>query len=178
VLQPACVYGDLSPRIAAFLGPRGRLDVSDVVPIQIETCRRKLEAFPSATVTVRSAVDRVGAQYDAVCCFFLLHEVPDHYKRRVVDAMLGAVRPGGKAVFVDYHRPHWAHPLKGITSLVFDLLEPFAKGLWAKEIRDFSSGGASGGASDGASDGTEFTWRQQSYFGGLFQKVVAERRAG
>ncbi len=30
VLQPACVYGDLSPRLAAFLGPQGRLDVSDV----------------------------------------------------------------------------------------------------------------------------------------------------
>ena len=165
VLQPACVYGDLSPRIAALLGPQGRLDVGDVVPIQVENCRRKLEAFATASVALRNAAEPVPARYDVACCFFLLHEMPEHYKHRVVDTMLGAVRPGGKAVFVDYHRPHWAHPLKGVTSLVFDLLEPFAKGLWARDIRDY------------ASDGTNFTWRKHAYFGGLFQKVVAQRRA-
>jgi len=68
-------------------------------------------------------------------------------------------------VFVDYHRPHWAHPLKLITSIVFDTLEPFAKGLWRNEIRDF------------ASDAGNFAWRKKTIFGGLFQKVVAERRA-
>jgi hypothetical protein len=52
VLQPACVYGDLSPDIAAYLGPQGRLDVSDVSPLQVENCRRKLRAFPNATVRV------------------------------------------------------------------------------------------------------------------------------
>ncbi len=76
-----------------------------------------------------------------------------------------AVRPNGKAVFVDDHRPHWAHSLKGVTSLVFDPQEPFAKGLWARDICDY------------ASDRTNFSWSQQSYSGGLFQKVVAQRRA-
>lgn len=166
VLQPACVYGDLSPRIASFLGPQGRLEVHDVVPLQVENCRRKLEAFANASVAVRDAAERVDTDYDAVCCFFLLHEMPDHYKRRVLDALLGAIRPGGKAVFIDYHRPHWAHPLKGVMSLVFDLLEPFAKGLWTEEISNY------------ASDRKAFTWRKHTYFGGLFQKVIAERRAG
>jgi hypothetical protein len=52
--------------------------------------------------------------------------LPYSYKRWVIDALLKAVRPGGKVVFVDYHKPHRAHPLKGLTSLIFDLLEPFA----------------------------------------------------
>jgi SAM-dependent methyltransferase len=117
-------------------------------------------------VAVRDAADPVGGLYDVVCCFFLLHEMPEHYKRRVVDTLLDAVRPGGKAVFVDYHRPHWLHPLKGVMSLVFDFLEPFAKDLWVTEIADY------------AARGGEFTWRKCTYFGGLYQRTVAERQLG
>jgi len=75
------------------------------------------------------------------------------------------VVPGGKVVFVDYHRPHWAHPLKPVMSLVFDTLEPFAKDLWDNEVSHY------GGESD------EFVWRKETYFGGLYQKVVAEKKA-
>ncbi|MDH3741959.1 MAG: methyltransferase, partial [Hyphomicrobiales bacterium] len=95
----------------------------------------------------------------------LLHEVPTDYKHKVIDALLGSVVHGGKAIFVDYHRPHFAHPLKPITSLVFDTLEPFAKDLWRNAIVDF------------ASTPGEFVWSKQTYFGGLFQKVTASRPA-
>ena len=92
-----------------------------------------------------------------------MHELPDDYKRGVATALLDSVRPGGKLVFIDYHKPHWAHPLKLITSLVFDTLEPYAKGLWREEIAAFAGNDA------------RFSWRKETYFGGLFQKVVATR---
>jgi ubiquinone/menaquinone biosynthesis C-methylase UbiE len=161
VLQPACVYGAFSPALARHLGPRGRLKVIDVAPIQVAACRRKLRGFPRATVRRADAASLGGELYDAVCCYFLLHELPEDYKRAVVDTLLTRVVPGGKVVFVDYHKPHWAHPLKGITSLVFDTLEPFAKDLWRHEIRSFA----------GAAQDT--VWSKETYFGGLFQKVVA-----
>jgi SAM-dependent methyltransferase len=164
VLQPACVYGDFSPRLAAHVGPRGQLSVADVAPLQVANCRRKLKRFPQARTCVRDAVD-LGGDYDAVCCFFLLHELPDAYKRRVVDALLGSVRPGGKVVFVDYHRPHGAHPLKPVMSLVFETLEPFAKALWSRSIRDF------------ATTPERFAWSTQTYFAGMYQKTVARCRA-
>ena len=164
VLQPACVYGDFSPVVAEFLGPQGRLDVTDVAPLQVENCRRKLGAFPQATARVRDAADLGGGSYDAVCCFFLLHELPESYKRKVVDALLDSVRPGGKVIFVDYHRPHWAHPLKPVMSLVFDLLEPFAKGLWAFEIPSYAAHPA------------RFDWSKRTCAGGLYQVSVARRR--
>jgi len=163
VLQPACVYGDFSARIAAHLGAGGRLRVGDVAPLQVENCRRKLAGHGNASVHLRDAAETEAAAYDAVCCFFLLHELPDRYRRRVVDALLGAVRPGGKVVFVDYHRPHPAHPMRAVMSAVFDALEPFAKDLWRAEIADF------------AADRDGFAWRKETYFGGLFQKTVAER---
>ena len=165
VYQPACVYGDFSVEVAKALGPKGHLDVADVVPLQLENCKRKLSASSNASVHLWNAADRRRGTYDVVCCFFLLHEMPDSYKHRAVDAFLQTVEPGGKVVFVDYHKPHWAHPLKWVMSLVFDALEPFAKALWVNEIASYGS------------RAEEFSWSKQTYFGGLYQKVVAERRS-
>ncbi len=161
VLQACCVYGDLSPKLARFLGASGRLEAIDVSPIQIEGCRKKLRDFPQASVRAADAAQPGGGPYDDVISFFLLHEMPDDYKRAVVNALLDSVVPGGKVIFIDYHKPHPLHPLKWITALVFALLEPFAKSLWHHEIADFAT----------APD--RFHWHQETYFGGLFQKTVA-----
>lgn len=163
VLQACCVYGDLSPNLVQFLGPAGRLDIIDVVPIQVENCRRKLGDNARVSVRRADAAAPGGGPYDAVVCFFLLHEVPESYKRVVVDSLLASLKPGGKVVFIDYHKPHPAHPLKWITALVFAMLEPFAKSLWRQRIAGF------------ASHAGRYLWRTETYFGGLFQKTVACR---
>jgi hypothetical protein len=36
---------------------------------------------------------------------------------------------GGKVVFIDYHGPRFAHPVKSVVSNAFDALEPFTKDL-------------------------------------------------
>jgi len=166
VLQPACVYGDFSVELARHIGPDGRLELVDVAPIQLEGASRKLAQFPQASVRLADASQLGECHFDAICCYFLLHELPEEYKRLIVDSLLAHVKPGGKVVFVDYHKPHWAHPLKLITSLVFDTLEPFAKGLWLREIKEF------------ATHAEAFSWRQETLFGGLFQKVVATKKTG
>jgi len=163
VLQPACVYGDFSPKLADHLGSDGQLVVGDVAPQQVANCRAKLSGRRTACVKVCDAAEHVPESYDAVCCFFLLHEMPDDHKQRVVDALLATVRPGGKVVFVDYHRPHALHPLRPLMSLVFDLLEPFAKALWRREISDF------------ATHAGDLAWTKETCFGGLYQKTVARR---
>lgn len=163
VLQPAAVYGTFSRDLAHRLGPQGRLDVTDIAPIQVSLTTRKLADVPQATVSRCDATVRERGPYDAVTCFFLLHEVPDPIKTKVVDAMLQAVRPGGKVIFVDYHRPHALHPMKPVMALVFRTLEPFAKALWNKEISEYAS-------NPGAC-----TWRKETCFGGLYQKVIAVR---
>ncbi len=163
VLLPAHVYGDFVTALARHVGRKGRLDVADVAPVQVAKCQEKLKDCPQAMVRRADAAEPGSPDYDRICCYFLLHEMPDGYKRAVVGALLGRVVPGGKVIFMDYHKPHPAHPLKGITSLVFHALEPFAKSLWRNEIADF--GGQAAG----------FTWLKETYFGGLFQKVVAHR---
>ena len=165
ILQSACVYGDFSPILARRVGPEGRLTVIDVAPIQVSNCQRKLHPYPQATARVADVADPLAEDVDGVCCFFLIHEVPEDYKSRIVDNLLSMVKPGGKVVFVDYHRPHAFHPLKGIMALVFRWLEPYARILWDREIMSYASRAA------------EFDWEKCTYFGGLYQKIVAVRRS-
>lgn len=163
VLFAAHVYGGVVPNLAARLGPGGHLEAIDIAPIQVECCRKKLAPYPWARVRRGDARNPGGGPYDGVCSYFLLHEVPDDWKRNVVDGLLEVVRPGGKAVFMDYHEPAPWHPLKPLMSLILDRLEPFAKGLWAHEIEAL------------AGECAHFEWRKETYFGHLYQKVVARR---
>ncbi len=165
VLQAACVYGDLSPHLARLVGGDGRLDVIDIVPLQVDNCRRKLEDFPHAAARLADAAAPGDGPYDAVLCFFLLHELPDEHRRAVVNGLLACVAPGGKVIFVDYHKPRLLHPLYPVTNLVFALLEPFAKRLWQCEISEF------------AHRPGDFRWRKRTYFGGFFQVVVVQRNS-
>lgn len=164
LLQAASVYGNLSASLAEVVGTEGWLEVIDIALLQVEHCQRKLMGFPHTRVRVADAARPGGGPYDAVCCFFLLHEVPDDHKHAVVNGLLRVVPPGGKVVFVDYHKPAALHPLRPIMEGVFRWLEPFARGLLDREIWEF------------ASERQSFSWRKETYFGGLYQKVVAERR--
>jgi SAM-dependent methyltransferase len=162
ILQAASVYGDLSSRLADRIGEQGFLDVIDIAPVQVAHLRRKLAGRENVRVRVADAAIPGRSGYDGACCFFLLHEVPDAQKRQIVNALLAAVRPGGKILFVDYHRPVRWHPLRPVMAAIFRWLEPFAAGLVSRSIEEF------------AERRQDFRWRKQTRFGGLYQLVVAE----
>lgn len=164
VLQAAAVYGKFSRKLAETIGADGELKVIDVAPIQVEHTTKKLEAYPQASVELADASTLTGQSYDSVVCYFLLHEIPDDYKTKVLDNLLRHVKPGGNLIIVDYHKPHWAHPIKPISSLVFDLLEPFAKTLWRKTIPEL------------ASSPEDYNWQHKTFFGGLYQRLVVTKK--
>jgi ubiquinone/menaquinone biosynthesis C-methylase UbiE len=165
VLMAAHVYGDFVNRLAERVGPQGELDVIDVAPIQVEHCQRKVGHLAHVNIRHADAAVPGGGPYDVVVCFFLLHEVPDGKKRAIVDALLRSVAPGGKVVFVDYHNPHRLQPIRYILQAVNFCLEPFARSLWRHAISVF------------ASDPGAWSWDKRTFFGGVYQKVVARRRA-
>jgi len=164
VLMATHVYGDFIKRLAEWVGPEGRLDVIDVAPIQVEHCQRKVGHLAHVNIRHADAAAPGGGPYDAVVCFFLLHEVPDGKKRAVVDALLRNVTPEGKVVFVDYHDPHRLHPIRYVLQAVNHCLEPFAWSLWRHPVSVF------------ASDADAWTWDKRTFFGGVYQKVVTRRR--
>jgi len=164
VWQVAHVYGDLVQRVARKVGLGGRFDLTDVTPVQVAHAERKLSAFGQARVVRADAAEYFGGEdYDLVVSFFLLHEVPDDMKRRIVDNMLRHVPSGGCALFVDYHRPRWWHPVGWLLRGINAWLEPFANSIWRHEISEF------------ASKAGDFRWSKKTIFGGVYQILTAER---
>jgi ubiquinone/menaquinone biosynthesis C-methylase UbiE len=165
-LQVACVYGDLTPRLSLRIGAVGSLDVIDVLPIQLRNLRRKLlPAAPVALYQRDSA--RLGfdtASYDRALVFFLLHEQPESVRRRTLAEVIRVVKPGGRIVLVDYHRPVRRHPLRPLVEKVLRRLEPYALDLWTNELAHYIPAAASFAG-----------LRKETYFGGLYQKVTLVR---
>jgi ubiquinone/menaquinone biosynthesis C-methylase UbiE len=164
IFQPAAVYGSFSRQLAGQIGREGRLEVRDIAPLQVALTRQKLKGLAQVHVACGNAVNPEQREFDAVACFFLLHEVPDDVKVQIVQAMLRLVRPGGRAIFVDYHRPHRWHPLKPVMQRVFAWLEPFALTMWSRQIEDLAGMNA-----------TAFRWSKRTRFLELYQTVIAER---
>jgi len=135
-LQIACVYGDLTPRLVARLTPDARLDVVDILPIQLQNLAAKLPNANAATLICgdSAALPCESARYDRALLFFLLHEQPEEVRRRTLAEALRVVRPGGQVIIVDYHRPHLLHPLYLPMVAILGALEPFALELWRHEI--------------------------------------------
>lgn len=165
VLQTAAVYGNFSPALANHIGSEGQLTVIDVAQIQVGITHKKLAKHLNTEVELSDASQhQVGQDTNVILSYFLLHEVPDNYKQKILDNLLSQLPLGAKLVLVDYHKPLWAHPLKPLMSMIFDTLEPFAKSFWEKDISHFSK------------VINEFNWEKSTLFGGLYQKVVVTRK--
>ena len=142
VWQLAHVYGDLVTRAAQKVGPKGSFHLTDVTPIQIEHGHRKLDSMGWTKVIRSDAANFDGVKsvdYDLICSFFLLHEVPDEKKYEIVNNMLEKLPKGSKAVFVDYHNPAKWQPIRYILKLVNHYLEPFAEALWNNELCSYAT---------------------------------------
>jgi ubiquinone/menaquinone biosynthesis C-methylase UbiE len=138
-LQVACVYGDLTRRLAARLALDAHLDVVDVLPVQLDNLARKLprESRVGLIHGDSAALDVASASYDQVLLFFLLHEQPADVRKRTLAEALRVVKPGGRIVIVDYHGPHVLNPLYWPMVGILRTLEPYALDLWEHEIAEW-----------------------------------------
>ena len=162
-LQVACVYGDLTPRLAARVPPGSQLDVIDVLPVQLSNLRAKLPAdAPVRLLRMNSAELRIAdATYDRALLFFLLHEVPRPVREATLREALRVVKPGGKLVIVDFARPYPWHPLKYLWHPVLTRLEPFAPDLWTLPVDTWLP-----------ESHRQLVVSRRGYFGNFYQKLV------
>jgi ubiquinone/menaquinone biosynthesis C-methylase UbiE len=165
-LQVACVYGNFTEHLVNRLDPQASLDVIDVAPVQIKNLHDKLKNSSQVTVQRQDSTDLQfeDASRDAVVVFFLLHEQPVEVRRKTIAEALRVTKPGGKLIFVDYHCPAVSNPFRYVMVPILTTLEPFAMDLWRGEISDWLPSAIQISKVE-----------KQTYFGGLYQKVVITR---
>lgn len=136
LLQVACVYGALTPTLCDHLAPGASLDVVDILPVQLDNLRRKLEGHPRGALIQADSGDlpMAGGSYDQVLLFFLLHEQPPETRRRTLEEAFRVLKPGGKLVIVDYSKPVSWHPVRFGLLPILGRLEPYARALWQDGI--------------------------------------------
>lgn len=165
-LQVACVYGNLTPKLRGRLTPDAHLDVVDILPIQLKNLSQKMPADPRVALVQgdSSSMAFADASYDQALLFFLLHEQPEAVRRATLAEALRVVKPGGRIIIVDYHKPGPMHPLRLLMRGVFHKLEPYAMDLWNHEIEAFMP-----------ANQRPRSIEKTTYYGGLYQKLVITR---
>lgn len=165
VLQMGATFGDQIGVAAAKVGIYGHYDLLDVSMAQLRHQRNKYcYLYPFMRFVNGDASEPPKRKYDVVICYMLLHEVPSATRARIVNNALDCLKPGGKAVFVDYNNSLVWHPLRYVVKFFNRLYQPFAEKLWNNEIKNYARNPA------------EFFWRKTTFFGRMYQKVVVTKK--
>ena len=166
ILQITCVYGDFSLKLAERLAPGGSLDIVDVVPAQLENVRRKLPLGTPVQLIHRDAVSLrlADTTYDQAILFFLLHEMPSGVRERTLSEALRVLKPGGKLVIVDFHKPTSLNPFRYLYPPFFRVFEPFALDIWKYSIEEWLP-----------KDFVPASITKETICGGIYQKVVIHK---
>lgn len=166
VLQLGLVLGNQMDQTAQRIGAYGQYDILDVNGLQVSRNKEKYgHIYPAMNIFQQDASKiEIEEQYDTVLCFLLLQELPPVTKSKVINNALKAVKPGGSVVFIDYHAPLFWHPLRYLVRMYNRLRNPFAEKLWDRSIESY------------ATHRTSFTWRKSTYFGRMFQRLVATKK--
>ncbi|MBQ2811302.1 MAG: rhodoquinone biosynthesis methyltransferase RquA [Alphaproteobacteria bacterium] len=163
VLQMGCTFGRQIEATAEKVGAYGHYVIADVLPLQIERCKSKT-VYQKINFLSQDVSKAFSEKFDTVICYMLLHELPPATKAKVINNALNSVEEGGKVIFIDYHKPAKWNLLRFLIKPFNRLYQPFAESMWEKSIDSY------------AKDKECFSWRKKTYFGKMYQKVVAVRQ--
>lgn len=164
VLQLGLASGSLESEIAAKMNAHGHYDIEDISPAHIDAASPRLAPWLNTEVKERDITVPTDKRYQVVVCFFLLHELPDARKKAVIDRALNSLTAEGRVIFIDYAHPSRLNPFKYLVKYYNRLNEPFAESLWHNEIESF------------APKSDKFIWDKKTFFGGMYQCVIAQKK--
>ena len=162
VLQIGTTLGAQVEKTYLTLGAFSTYTIVDVLENQLKNCNEKhLEQRINFIHADASKV--IEGTYDTIICYFILHELPPKTREKLLTNLTKALKENGKIIFIDYHLPSSYNPLKYTIRAFNRLYQPFAESLWKKSIKETTP------------NSHKFTWSKQTYFGGVYQKVVATK---
>ena len=164
ILQIGVTLGAQIEKTYAALNTSGLYTIMDVLPQILEHCHEK-HLEKRIIYQQANASKPITEKYDIIICYMLLHELPPITRQKIINNILKSLPIGGKAIFIDYHLPSSLNPLKYFIRAINRLYQPFAEALWKTPIREM------------ANDNENYTWSKQTYFGGIYQKVVATKES-
>lgn len=137
-LQLSCVYGMFTPKLARkFAG--SPLHITDVAQVQLDQTLGKIPADRHLVATRMNAeslgyADRV---FDSVIVFFLLHELPDEARHRVLSEALRILAPSGRLLMVEYAPKPKSHLFYRFAPFrkLLTRLEPFLSSHWEEDYQ-------------------------------------------
>ena len=168
VIQFGITFGNQIEETALTIGVNSQYDIIDICGSEINRVNQKYKrSFPKMLLHHQDArTVKSEYLYDVAICFMVLSQIPPASKRSMINNALKMVKPGGKVIFIDWHKPLYYHPLRYVVRMYNRLNHPFAERLWDRDINSYAD--------------TElrsmFSWRKTTYFGRMFQKCVAIRK--
>jgi len=162
ILQIGVTMGCQIEKTYNALGMLGSYTIIDIISEQLENCHEK-HLEENIKLIQADASKEIQGEYDTIICYMLLHELPPYTCAAVLNNIIKTLKPGGRAIFVDYHLPSSYNPLKYFIRAFNRLYQPFAEALWKNAIKELTP------------NAEKCTWSQQTYFGGIYQKVVATK---
>lgn len=162
ILQIGITLGSQIEKTYQTLGMFGSYTIVDVLPHILEKCQEKhLEQH--IKFVQADASKTIKGEYDTIICYMLMHELPPLTRQKILKNINKSLTTGGKIIFIDYHLPYTLNPLKYFIRAINRLYQPFAETLWKNAIKNLMP----------ADD--IYQWSQQTYFGGIYQKVIATK---
>lgn len=162
ILQLGATFGSQIDKTYSALGMLGSYTIIDIIPDVLEYCKEK-HLEQRINFVDANAKTTTKEKYDTIICYMLLHEVPPLTRTKILENIMNSLKPGGKVIFIDYSLPNYYNPLKYFIRAFNRLYQPFAEALWKNNIKDITP------------NAETCSWSKQTYFGGIYQKVVATK---
>lgn len=139
-LQLTCVYGELTPKLIESVSP-APLYIADVAMVQLKLAEAKAPD-DNTLLAARMNAEHLAYRDDSfstVVVFFLLHEMPEEARMRVLSECARVVSVGGTLLVTEYAPLPTRHLLYRLAPgrWLITVLEPFLNGFWRDDISSF-----------------------------------------
>lgn len=164
VLQMGCTFGSQIEAVTDKLGSYGKYDIIDISKKQLARCQNK-NVYQKINFEFYDARCALSQKYNVIICFLLLHELPAVSRSKVINNALDSLQNGGKAIFIEYHKPSKFNPLWWFIRAFNRIYQPFAEDLWKYDLKKYTI------------NPKKYSWRRKIYRGGAYQKIVVTKPA-